>query len=319
MMLLSRRAALAAIAGTASGAGATAQPATVRVVFPFAAGGSGDMLARIIADAIRESSGRAAIVENRTGAGGRIGIKAVAASPPDGGMLLLTPVAPISVFPHIFGEKLEYDPFKDLAPISLVATFDFALAVANRVPARNLRELATWLKANPGEQSFGSPGAGTLPHLFGLRFSEASGLDLRHVAYRGSAAALTDLVAGQVPIVSTTTADVVQQHKAGTIRVLATSAEQPFLPDVPTFVKEGYAIEGYGWYGLYAPAGTSPDWLGQVARSVAAHIARPENRDRMLAAGMVPDGGGGDKLSLIQRADSDRWGDVIRRANIKPE
>ncbi|MGL4241931.1 MAG: tripartite tricarboxylate transporter substrate-binding protein, partial [Beijerinckiaceae bacterium] len=176
-----------------------------------------------------------------------------------------------------------------------------------------------WLKANPGEQSFGSPGVGTLPHLFGLQVSAASGLDLKHVAYRGSAAALSDLVGGQVPIVVTTTADVVQQHKAGTIRVLATSSRQPFLPDVPTFEASGYAIAGFGWYGLYARAGTPAGWISELGRIIAEHIGKPENTEKLLAAGMSPDGGGATRLAEVQKADSDRWGEVVRRAGVQPQ
>lgn len=306
---------MASILGTmALPAGAQGQ--TIRLVFPFAAGGAGDAVTRMIADAVRERTGRSVIVENRAGAGGRIGIRSVTAAPADGTTLLLTPVAPISVFPHFFGDKLEYDPQKDLAPISLVATFDFSLAVASRVPAKSLQELVTWLKANPTEQSFGSPGLGTLPHLFGLQFSTVSGLDLRHVAYRGSAAALSDVVGGQVPIIFTTTADVVQQHKAGTIRVLGTSSRQSFLPEVPTFESAGYAIVGFGWYGLYAKVGTSAEWISEVARIVAESVAKPDNAAKLLAAGMVPDGGGPARLAEVQKADFDRWGEVIRRANV---
>jgi tripartite-type tricarboxylate transporter receptor subunit TctC len=142
----------------------------------------------------------------------------------------------MSVYQHVY-KSLAYDPIGDFQPVAQVATFDFGLAVGPQVPAKTLKELVDWVKANPAQGSYGTPAAGTLPHFFAVSFAKAAGLDLRHVGYRGSAGALTDLVAGQVPIVVTTTSDLLEQHKAQRIRVLATSDTQrsPFLPDVPTF------------------------------------------------------------------------------------
>src|SRR5262245_32502862 len=229
----------------------------VRIVFPFAAGGSGDALARLLAEHLRAALNQPVIVENRTGAQGRIGVQAVKAAAADGKTLLLTPVAPMSIYQHVY-KSLAYDPVADFEPLSQVATFDFAIAVGPQVPARSLKELADWLKANPAQGSYGIPAAGSLPHFFGVLFGKAAGLDLRHVGYRGSAAALIDLIAGQLPIVVTTTADLLEQHKAERIRVLATSDQQrsPFLVNIPTFKEAGYDIAGTGWYGVFAPAKT---------------------------------------------------------------
>ena len=248
----------------------------LRIVFPFAAGGSGDALARLIAEHMRASLNRPVIVENRTGAQGRLGVQAVKAASPDGNTLLLTPVAPMSIYSHVY-KALAYDPVADFAPVSQVATFDFAVAVGPQVPAKTLKELVDWVKANPEQGSYGTPAAGSLPHFFAVSFGKAAGLDLRHVGYRGSAAALTDLVAGQIPIVSTTTSDVLEHHKAGRIRVLATSAGErsPFLPDVPTFKEAGFGIEGSGWYGMFAPAGTPQDALARLGAAVVDGNLRP--------------------------------------------
>src|SRR5262249_28354078 len=154
------------------------------------------------------------------------------------------------VYKHSY-KSLAYDPIADFAPLSQVATFDLALAVGPQAPAKSLKELVDWVKANPARASYGIPAAGSLPHFFGLLFGQTAGLDLRHVGYRGSAAAPIDLIAGQLPIVVTTTADLLEQHKAARICVLATSDRQrsPFLPDVPTFKEAGYDIGGTGWYG----------------------------------------------------------------------
>jgi len=298
---------------------AGAQQAPIKFVFPYAAGGSGDALTRILADALQTATARTVIVENRAGAAGRTGVQTVVGAPPDGNTLLLTPIAPISIFPHVYGDKLGYDPFAGLEPVSQIATFDFSLAVANRVPAKSVKELVDWLKANPGEQSFGTPGAGTLPYFFALQVSKAAGLDLRHVSYRGSAAAMNDLVAGQVPIVVTTTADVVAQQKAGTVRVLATSEKQPFMEGVPTFEEQGFKVTGNGWYAVYAPAKTPAAILDQYAQALAAVAQKAENKDRFLAMGLVPTGTTRQKLAEIQKADSDFWGPVVKASGFTPQ
>src|SRR6476660_4046884 len=150
----------------------------IRIVFPFAAGGSGDALARLIAEHLRVALDQPVIVENRAGAQGRIGVQAVKAAAPDGKTLLLTPVAPMSIYSHVY-KSLAYDPIADFQPISQVATFDFAIAVGPQVPAKSLRELVDWLKANPPQGSYGTPAAGTLPHFFAVQFARAAGLDLR--------------------------------------------------------------------------------------------------------------------------------------------
>src|SRR5262245_14843882 len=184
----------------------------VRLIFPFAAGGSGDALARLIAEHLRIALDQPVIVENRVGAQGRIGVQAVKAAAPDGKTLLLTPVAPMSVYQHVY-KTLAYDPIGDFQPVSQIATFDFGLAVGPQVPAKSLEELVDWVKANPTQGSYGTPAAGTLPHFFAVSFARAAGLDLRHVGYRGSAAALTDLVGGQIPIVVTTTSDLLESTR----------------------------------------------------------------------------------------------------------
>ena len=240
-MQISRRAGLLALAAMlAAPPLAQAQDQAVRIVFPFTAGGSGDALARLISDKLAAALGRPVVVDNRTGAAGRIGVVAVKNAAPDGGTLLITPIAPVAVMQHVY-PNLEYDPFKDLAPVSQLATFDFAVGVGSHVPAQSVKELVAWVKADPSRAAFGSPAAGALPHFFGVLFGRAAGLELQHVAYRGSAAAVSDLVAGHVPMVFTTLSDLLEQHKAGRVRILAVSgaARSPFLPAAPTFREFG--------------------------------------------------------------------------------
>jgi tripartite-type tricarboxylate transporter receptor subunit TctC len=293
---------------------------TVRIVFPFAAGGSGDALARLVAEHLRTVLKQPVIVENRTGAQGRLGVQAVKAAAPDGNTILLTPVAPMSIYQHVY-RGLAYDPIADFAPISQVATFDFALAVGPQVPATTLKELVAWVKAEPAQGSYGTPAAGTLPHFFAVSFAKAASLDLRHVSYRGSAAALTDLMGGQIPIVFTTTSDVLEGHKTGRIKVLATSASarSPFLPEVPTFKEAGYDIEGSGWYGVFAPAGTAVDVVVRLNAAVVGAVQTPQVRERLLAFGLVPTGTSAAEQGRIQKADSELWAPAVRASGFSPE
>jgi tripartite-type tricarboxylate transporter receptor subunit TctC len=310
-----------AVTLAAAPAAAIAQTAaeTVRIVFPFAPGGSGDALGRLIAEHLRTVLKQPVIVENRTGAQGRLGVQAVKAAAPDGNTLLLTPVAPMSVYQHVY-KALAYDPIADFAPVSQAATFDFAVAVGPQVPAASLAELVAWMKADPARGSYGTPGAGTLPHFLAVSFARATGLDLRHVGYRGSAAALTDLVGGQLPIVVTTTADLLEQHKAGKIRMLATSDRQrsPFVPDIPTFKEAGYDILGTGWYGFFAPAGLAPGQVEKLSAALAAGVRQPQIKERLLALGLQPTGTTAAELGRIQKADSELWAPAVKASGFTP-
>jgi tripartite-type tricarboxylate transporter receptor subunit TctC len=292
----------------------------IKIIFPFAAGGSGDALARLLAEHMRASLDQPVIVENRTGAQGRLGVQAVKAAAPDGKTILITPVAPMSIYHHVY-KSLAYDPVADFEPISQVTTFDFALAVGPQVPAKSLKELVAWVKANPDKGSYGTPAAGALPHFFAVAFAKAAGLDIRHVSYRGSAAAMADVVAGQIPIIVTTTADVTEQHKGGRIRVLATSdtARSPFLPDIPTFKEAGYDIVGSGWYGLYAPAKTPPDVIAKLNKAIVSAVKTPQVKERLLSFALVPTGTSAAELAKIQKADSDLWAPAIKASGYSPE
>lgn len=292
----------------------------LKIIFPYAAGGSGDGLARLMAEHLRTSLNQPVIVENRTGAQGRIGVQAVKSAAPDGNTMLLTPIAPVSIYQLVY-KALGYDPVKDLAPVAQVATFDFALAVGPQVPSKSLKELVEWLKANPNQGSYGTPAAGTLPHFFAVSFARAAGLDLRHVSYRGSAAAMTDLIGGQIPIIVTTTSDVLENHKGGKIRVLATSApaRSPFLPDIPTFKEAGYNIQGSGWYGFFAPAGTPAAAIERLNKGLVGAVQKKEVQDRLLAFGLQPTGTTAAELGRIQVEDSKMWEPAVKASGFTPE
>ncbi len=316
------RAALAAIAVLLSTIALQAQTLEqpIRIIFPFAAGGSGDALARLIADKMQSALNHPVIVEDRTGAAGRIGVNDVKASTPDGSTLLLTPIAPMSVYQHVYA-KLDYDPIKDFAALGELGTFDFGIAVGPAVDAKSLKDLVDWLKAHPTEANYAIPAAGSLPHFLGAMFGRAIKLDLRHVPYRGSAAGLTDVVAGHVPMIVTTTADLVPMAKAGRIRVLATSgkARSPFLPDVPTFREAGYDLVATGWYGMFAPAKTPPETIMRLNKIIVDAVQSPDVRDRMLSFGLQPTGTSPEEFAQIVKSDSELWGPAVKASGFKPE
>ena len=291
----------------------------VRIIFPFAAGGSADALTRIIADELSAGLGHAVIVEPRPGAAGRIGVQAVKAAEPDGHTLLMAPIAPMAVYQNVY-PALEYDPVKDFLPISQVAAYEFGIAVGNDVPAKTLQELVGWIKANPTHANYGTPGAGTLPHFFGVMFGGATGVPLQPIAYKGTAPALTDLISGQIPILFHAVGELAEMHKAGKIRVLATSSRQrsSFLPEIPTFREAGYEVEGTGWYGLFAPAGTPESLISLISKVVVAALARPDIRQRVLTLGVEPTGTSPEALAKIQHDDIDRWAPAVKASGFSP-
>jgi tripartite-type tricarboxylate transporter receptor subunit TctC len=301
-------------------ASAAAQEQPIRIIFPFAAGGSGDALARLMADKLRVGLNRIVIVENRTGAAGRIGVQAVKAAAPDGNTLLLTPIAPMSVYQHVY-KSLGYDPIADFEPLSQLGTFDFGVAAGPSLPATSLKELVDWAKTNPAQANYGSPAAGALPHFLGVMFARAADIDLRHVTYRGSAAALAALVAGQIPIVFTSVADLVELHKAGRIRVLATSdsGRSPSLPDVPTLREAGYDLQATGWYGMFAPAKTPADIVERLNKVIVAAVQAPEIKERLTAFGLRPTGTSAAAFAAIQKKDSELWEPAVKASGFTPE
>jgi tripartite-type tricarboxylate transporter receptor subunit TctC len=292
----------------------------VRIVFPFAAGGTGDALARLVAEKMRASLGRPVIVENRTGGAGRLGVGTVRNAAADGSTLLITPIAPMAVYQHVY-KDLSYDPINDFAAVSQLAAYDFGLAVGPRVPARSLRELVAWMKEDAVRAVFGTPATGDLPHFLGVLFARAAGLDLRHVGYRGSAAALPDLIAGNIPMALTTVSDLAEMHKAGRVHLLASSGKErsQFAPDVPTFREAGYDIEGSGWYGAFLPATTPPAVVERLSAIIVSAIHAPDVNEHLRAVGLLPTGTSAAELAAIQKADSDRWAPAVKASGFTPD
>ena len=215
---------------------------------------------------------------------------------------------------------LDYDPEKDLAPITPLATFDVALVVGPQSTASSIAEFVAAIKSDPVQASYGSPGAGGLGHFVAVMFATTTKLDLRHVSYRGSAVA-NDLVAGQIPFAVLPLGDVTELHKAGKIRALASAGPQrsAFLPDVPTFKEASVDMVGQGWYGLYAPSSTPADVIARLNKVVVDAFATPEIKEKIFKLSLEPWTSTPAELATAQKADSARWAPVVKASGFKPE
>jgi tripartite-type tricarboxylate transporter receptor subunit TctC len=308
------------LAGLGSG-GAQAQFGSqpVKIIFPFAAGGSGDAVARLLAERISTVTGQSAFVENRTGGSGMLGVQAVKSATPDGTTLLLTPFTLMVIYPHIYPD-LKYDPERDFTPISQICSFEFAIAVAKNAPVKTIREMVEWIRKDPKAGSYGTPGAGTLPHFFGIAFARAANIDYRHVAYRGASAAVADLVAGQLPTAVLSTADVLEHHNQGSVRILATldATPSPYVSGVPTLKESGYDLSGNGWFALYAPAGTPPAIVKRINDIVREHAQSKAFGEKLLTLGLLATGTSDEELAARQRNEARTWEPIIKTSGFKP-
>lgn len=321
--VLSRRrfAALAGAALALATAAASAQePGTVRIIVGYPAGATSDSLARVLAEHMQRTLKQTVIVENKAGAGGRIANELVKAAPADGTTLLMTPVATMAIFPHSYAGKLRYDPVKDFMPVAHLTSFQVGLGVASAVPAKTLAEYVTWVKADPAKNGFyASAAPGSIPHFFGVMFAKSAGLELTHVPYKGTAAAMTAVAGGEVSAISTVAADIRALVTAGKARLLAVAGEQrdAGFPEVPTFRELGYDLVAKPWYALFAPAGTPPAAIDRLSKAAMAAIADPALNKRLVDMGLEPTGYGPERLATVLKDDLERWGPPIRASGFK--
>jgi tripartite-type tricarboxylate transporter receptor subunit TctC len=290
----------------------------VRLIVPFAAGGSTDVIARILAPKLSEVWGQQVIVDNRPGGNTVIGTDIVAKSPPDGHVLLVTP-APFTVVPSVL-TKLPYDPAKDFEPITLINTTPMGFVVHPGVPAKNLKELIALAKARPGQMNFGSSGSGGVPHLSGELLNTMAGLKIIHVPYKGNAPALADLVGGHVDMAFNGLTSVMAFIKSGRLRVLGVTslARTAALPDVPTFDEQGLkGFQAVAWNGLTAPARTPKEAIVRIQEASARIIKSPELAEQLKRDGSDPVGSTTAEFTAHLRDEVVKWKKVLDRAGIK--
>lgn len=290
----------------------------VRMVVPFAPGGSTDVLARMLGQKLSERWGQPVVIENKAGAGGNVGADAVAKSAGDGYTLLMASGS-IAINPSIY-KKMPFDTKKDLLAITNVAGGPMMVVVPDRSPAKTLQDLIALAKDKPGKLNFGSAGVGSQVHLAGENFANAAGISITHVPYKGESAGYNDLIAGQIDLMVGNFAAASALLGPGRLRALAvTSKERTVqLPDIPTVAESGLpGFENTGWFGLLAPAGTSGDIIAKVQRDTAAVMAETETKARLFVQGMTPIGNTPAEFAATIDAEMVRWATVVKNRNIR--
>jgi tripartite-type tricarboxylate transporter receptor subunit TctC len=326
-MLLARRRFLRLVSAAAAApavpldAWADSYPARpVRLIVPFTPGGSTDVIARLVAQKLSERLSGHFLVENHPGAGGNIGMGAAAKASPDGHTMLVISSSFV-VNPSLYANA-PYDPIKDFAPVTLVATSPIVLVVNPSFPANNLKELIDAVKTNPGKYSYASPGTGNTLHLAGERFRLSLGLDLAHVPFGGGAPSITSTIAGHTPIALATVATAAAHIREGTLRALAVMSgkRSSALRDVPTMAEAGVLDqEADNITGILVRAGTPKDLVDLLHREIVGIIALPDVKERLAALGLDPVGNTPEDFAAQIKAEIARWHRVIRDANIKIE
>ena len=294
-------------------------PRPTRFVFAYGAGGAGDGLARVLASKMGDLLNGATIVENKPGASGRIGTKAALTTDPDGTTLLFSPIAPISMHPSIY-PVLDYNPLTDAAPIAQLVTYDVCCVTNPALKLATMADFVAWLKANPDKASCAMVGAGGIQYFLAGMLAKLVGVEIRPVYYRGNGAIMNDLTGGQVPFSFCITSDATELHKAGKVRIIATSgsAPSPLLNGVPTFKQAGYDLEGEGWYGLFAPAKVPAAKLAELEKAALAVLAMSDVREKALGIGFTPTGVGAADFAKIIRTDLAKWAPIIKDSGYKP-
>ena len=301
-----------------SNAGAQSYPARpIRLIVADAPGGAPDQLARILSQSLSAVLGQQVVVDNRPGAGGVLGAEIAAKARPDGYTLLMTTTAIYAILPNL-RKNLPYDPVKDFVPISRIATASNVLVVNSALPAKNVAELVKLAKEKPGTLNYGSAGVGTPAHLAGEMLNLLADIKVTHVAYKGAAPALQDVIAGTVQYIITSPIAAAAHMNSGRVRALATTgaARNPSLPELPTIAE---AVPGYEitqTWGMVAPAGTPADVVKQLAGDIAKVMNQPNVKERVLATGAVPAGDTPAELETFMAKERQRLGDIIARSGI---
>lgn len=291
----------------------------VRIINAFAPGGPSDLLSRAVGDKLQGTWGQPVIVEAKPGADGLIGMEFAAKSPADGYTIVTVPVGNAVLLPNL-RSKLPYDMAKDFVPITLLATVQNVLVVGANVPANTLKELIAYAKANPGKLSFASPGAGSSPHIAGEMLKSATGMDMIHVAYKGTGPALNDVMGGQVTMFFSQMSSALPLVKQGKLKGIGVASlrRHPAATEIPTIAEQDQpGFEAMAWYALFAPAGTPQDIVSKIASDATKALQMQDVKDKLSALGADPVGGTPEEFALRLKNENARWGAAIRKAGIK--
>jgi tripartite-type tricarboxylate transporter receptor subunit TctC len=292
----------------------------MRILIGFPAGGSADVVARLMTDGMQAALDQNVIVDNRPGAAGRVALGEVKRAVPDGNTLVLAPSGALVILPWLY-KNVGYDPVRDFTPIARVATFDFAITVGPGAPAGDLKSLLAWLKANPDKANYATSGAGTVPHFAGVLLAQETGIRLTHVAYKGGAPAAQDLLGGQVPMMIDTPSETIEHHRAGRVRIVAVTGEtrSAALPDVPTLKEQGINVVADAFFGLYGPANMPADRVQRISDAVARTLASPDIQARIRALALTPSYADAKTLAATQATHLKRWEAPIKASGYTVE
>jgi tripartite-type tricarboxylate transporter receptor subunit TctC len=315
---LSATALLALVAGGARAQGIE----TARVLCGFPAGGTTDAVSRRVAEKLRGVHAKTLIVDNKPGAGGRLAVEELKRSPNDGSVMLLTPASMVTLYPHLYS-KLPYG-IEDVTPLCTACNLSFGLGVGPAVPesVKSVKDFLAWAKANPAQANYGSPGPGSPPHMVGALLSKESGVELRHVPYRGSAPGIQELIGGQVPAFTSPIGDYLPHLKSGKLRLLATSGAQRsrFAPDVPTYTEQGFkTLEISEWYGFFLPAKADPALVERLAAAIKVAVSAPDTVEAFAQLGLEASANTPAQLLQAVRKENANWGPVVKKVGFTLE
>lgn len=321
--LLQSTGASALLAGIGQRAFAQAGIETATIVTGFAAGGTSDTICRRVATKLSPDYARAAVVENRTGAGGQIAVSYVKGRPADGTTILQTPTSILTIYPHIY-KKLPYDPMVDITPVTIGCIFDFGFAVGPAVPAsvKTVPEFLAWAKANPAGANYGSPAAGSTPHFIGALLGKKGGVELKHAAYRGTQPAMLDLLGGNISAVSGPIGDITQHLPTGKVRILGVSGAKRsrFAPDVPTFGEQGIQDMAHSeWFAFFLPAKASPELVAKLNASMKNALAQKDVIDGLGTFGLDAMSSTPAELTELLKKDTAKWAPIVKEVGFTAE
>ncbi len=288
------------------------------IITGFPPGGTSDTLCRRVAEGLRGGAfTRSALVDNKAGAGGQIAVQSMKGAPTDGSVILQTPASMLMIYPHIY-KKLAYNVFTDVTPVTLACDFEFGLAVGPSVPSavKSVPDFLAWCKANPTMANFGSPAAGSVPHFIGVLLGQSAGIELKHVAYRGTQPAIQDMIGGQLQAVSAPIGEFLQQVAAGKARFLGVSGAQRsrFAPDVPTYTEQGLKDMVFSeWFGFFLPGGADVPVVLRANQALRAALAARDVVDGLAVMGMESLSSTPAELAIRLKDDHERWGPIVRK------
>ena len=288
----------------------------LRIVVGFPPGGSADILARMIANALRDDY--SAIVENKAGAAGRIALTYVKGAKPDGQTVIVLPSGPMVLFPHVY-KKLDYDAVKDFTPISQIARFQFGVVSGPATKAKNIADMVSKTKSDPTSASYGTPGAGTLPHFMGVLLEQSTGISLNHVPFQGGAPANNALLGGHIGYKFDVVSETAEMHHSGKARIIAVTGPQrdPQVPDVPTLKESGVNMEATAWFAMYGPAGMKGEALNKLESAMMKMLRDPAMKEKLIKLGYEPIGSNGVDLATAQKVDLARWEKPIKATGVQ--